>query len=97
MKVIIRETKGGVPMFYTEADELGTYSTRFELVDEAGNVIATKQNAPHLQRFLIERGIKPGETYLVRSTATKHELKVTAETTMEEWRKFNNDCLMALD
>lgn len=84
-------------MFYTEADKLGTYSDRFVLLDEAGNVIATKKEASHLQRLLIERGIKPGETYLVRSTAARRELKVTTKTTLDEWRQFNYDCQMALD
>ncbi len=84
-------------MFFTEEDDLGPHSDRFELLDEAGNVIATKSMVPHLQRLLIERGIKPGETYLVRSTAARRELKVTTETTLDEWRKFNYECEMALD
>ncbi len=84
-------------MCFSKSDEVGTYHDKFLLLDESGNVIAKKEMAQHLHWILAERGIKPGETFWVCSTATKYKLKVTSETTLEEWREFHYNCAMALD
>jgi len=66
------------------------YTDKFELLNADGNVIATKTILNHMKIVLVERGgVKPGETFFVRSVVNSRQvLKITEKTPAEAWHDF---------
>ena len=75
------------------------YTGKFELLNADGNVIATKTILHHMKIVLVERGgVKPGETFFVRSVVNSRQvLKITYKTPAEAWHDFDRECQWLLD
>ncbi len=69
---------------------------KFVLMDEEGNVLVKKMMVSHIKVFLDEKGIEPGQKFLVKSKYTDCEFSVTESTTAQEWRDFSDKCEWAL-
>lgn len=74
---------------------------RFTLYDKDGNKIMTRSMAQHIQWSIIEHGLLEGDNadcqYTVVSRISGYKLQVDKTTTMEQWRNYADECLMALD
>lgn len=73
------------------------YTDRFILTDENGDVIAEKTMAQHIWAYKAETYPDMNRTFKIKSLVSEYEMVITSETTPEDWRRYTEDCLMALD
>ncbi len=73
------------------------WTDSFTLTDKDGIVLGKKNMVQHLKPIIDEHGLGPDDVYTIKSEVTGWEFKVTAATTIEEWRKSANDCLKSMD
>ena len=73
------------------------WTDRFTLTDKNGTVLGEKATLQHLKPIIDEKGLGPDDVYTIKSEVTGSVFKVTASTTIEDWRKFADDCLKASD
>ncbi len=71
------------------------YSTEFNLVDNNGNIRATKQLLGHIQSKFSEIKASEKITYpwKITSNITKADFIITENTTQQEWRDFSEFCM----
>ena len=73
------------------------WTDKFTLTDKDGNVLGEKTILQHLQPIINEKGLGPDDVYTIKSEISGSEFKVTAATTVEEWREFADECLKSVD